>query len=189
MGRRKNNDAAMIGLLVLAAPFALLAWLFEYANRHPWVWVVLIIIVGAAISQIPRILRERKAKADLLFSVARPLEMTPSGYEEYCAEVLRRDGWATKVTRASGDQGVDVIAEIQGVKLAVQCKRYVRPVGNKAVQEVLAGKAFYGAHAAAVVSTAPYTPAAQALAKKCGILLLSHADLPGLKKTFLGNRS
>ncbi len=46
---------------------------------------------------------------------------------------------SVEVTRGSGDYGVDVLAEKEGVTYAVQCKRYDGPVGVKAVQEAYAG--------------------------------------------------
>ena len=78
-----------------------------------------------------------------------------------------------------------MVAELNGIKLVIQCKRYVKPVGNKAVQEVLSAKVYYGANVAAVVATAPYTQSAIALAKRSNALLLSHVELPQLRKTFL----
>lgn len=47
------------------------------------------------------------------------------------------------LTKGSGDQGVDIIAEKDEIKCAIQCKRYSQLVGNKVVQEVVAGKTFY----------------------------------------------
>ena len=53
--------------------------------------------------------------------------------------------WETFVTPQSGDQGADLIIEKYGLKFVVQCKFYSNPVGNKAVQEVIAAKGFYDA--------------------------------------------
>lgn len=103
--------------------------------------------------------------------------MTPSEFEAYCAEELRRVGWQAYVTRGGRDQGIDVVATKSGIKLILQCKLYTAPVGNKAVQEVFAGKAFEGAQYAAVVSNSPYTPSAQQLAATNGVLLLHYSDL------------
>lgn len=101
-------------------------------------------------------------------------------YEHHCAEILTAHGWATTVTKASGDQGVDVIARRGDMKLVLQCKRYSAPVGNKAVQEVIAARQFEDATHAAVVSTAPYTDSARALAHKTGVYLISQEQLPQL---------
>ncbi|MGC9239809.1 MAG: restriction endonuclease [Acidithiobacillus sp.] len=173
----------MLGLIILAAPILAAVWIIKFLYAHPWVfWVVIVPVSLLVLAQVPKWEKERKRKADLLFANAKPAQMGPIEYENYCAEVLRRDGWHTETTPASGDQGVDVVATLQGVKAVLQCKRYNKPVGNRAVQEINAGKAYYRAQIAAVVSTAPYTPSAQALAKRCGVLLLSHRDLPDLRR-------
>jgi len=104
------------------------------------------------------------------------------GYEEYCAGRLRDAGWETRYTPKSGDQGVDIIAERDGTRVAIQCKNYKQPVGNKAVQEVLAGKSYERADLAAVVSPASYTPAATELASATGVLLLHHKQLADLAR-------
>lgn len=72
-------------------------------------------------------------------------------YEHFVGDLLRKAGWSVKVSQASGDQGADVVAEKEGLKVVVQCKMYSSPVGNKAVQEVYAAKQFYLADQAWVV--------------------------------------
>ena len=101
-------------------------------------------------------------------------------YERFCAERLRAAGWEAHATRASGDQGADVVAERDGLRLVLQCKRYAKPVGNAAVQEVAAAARYWSADAAAVVSTAGFTPAARRLARATGVLLLHHDGLSDL---------
>jgi restriction system protein len=104
-------------------------------------------------------------------------EMSGHDYEHYCADLLRAAGWTARVTKASGDQGVDVEAQKDGVRVVLQCKKYSAAVGNAAVQEVLAGKEFYGADIGVVVSNASFTAAAKQLARSTGIRLLHHDDL------------
>ncbi|MBS4004152.1 MAG: restriction endonuclease [Afipia sp.] len=109
-------------------------------------------------------------------------EMTPIDYEHYCAEELKRSGWDARVTTASRDQGVDVIAHKPGIRLAIQCKLYRSPVGNKAVQEVVAARAHEAADYGVVVSNNSYTPAAQELARTNNVILLHHRDLAKIDK-------
>lgn len=109
-------------------------------------------------------------------------EMTSIEYEHYCAEELKRSGWDARVTMASRDQGVDVIAQKSGIRLAVQCKLYRSPVGNKAVQEVVAARAHEVADYGIVVSNNSYTPAAQELARTNNVILLHHRDLAKIDK-------
>lgn len=104
----------------------------------------------------------------------------PYDFEKQCADILNNHGWKAKATSKSLDQGVDVIAEKDGKKIAIQCKLYSQPVGNKAVQEVNAGKIYYKTDYAAVVSNNTYTISARQLAQNCGVLLLSVDELSNL---------
>jgi restriction system protein len=67
---------------------------------------------------------------------------------------------------------------LNGTTLVVQCKLYSSPVGNKAVQEVIAGRAFENADMAAVVSNMAFTKSARVLAQQAGVDLLHHDELP-----------
>lgn len=66
-------------------------------------------------------------------------------FEHYCGDLLKANGFSNiKYTEVTGDQGVDITAEKDNIKYAIQCKRYSSDVGNQAVQEVFAGKTMYG---------------------------------------------
>lgn len=117
-----------------------------------------------------------------------PENMTSAGFEAYCAETLRTYGWQVSLTPLSRDQGVDVIAEKNMVRVVLQCKLYSKPVGNKAVQEISAGRTHQQAHYGVVVTNSTYTTAAQELATTNGIGLLHHTDLPRLEE-IIGRRS
>jgi restriction system protein len=104
-------------------------------------------------------------------------DISPSDYEQLCADTLRASGWTVRVCGGSGDQGVDLVAERDGRCAVFQCKLYSKPVGNSAVQEVHTGRVFHGANIAAVVTPAGYTPSARAAAEQTGVLLLHHAQL------------
>lgn len=106
--------------------------------------------------------------------------LDPIQYEHHCADLLRNSGWDTRVTQASSDQGIDVIASYGNIKAVLQCKKYSQPVGNAAVQEIIAGKQFEQAHVAAVVSNATFTQSAKQLANATGVFLLHHSELPEL---------
>jgi hypothetical protein len=106
--------------------------------------------------------------------------MTPAEFETFCAEELRRAGWAARVTRQGRDQGVDVVAEKDDMRVVIQCKLYARPVGNKAVQEVAAAKAHEQASYGIVVTNSSYTLAAKQLAQTNGVQLLHYSELQNL---------
>ena len=69
-------------------------------------------------------------------------------FENHCMEILKQNGWEVKETPITGDQGVDLIASIKGLRICIQCKDHEKAIGNKAVQEISAGKLFWkGTHA------------------------------------------
>lgn len=104
--------------------------------------------------------------------------MTGEEFEVFVADILGNIGFINiQFTRASGDQGVDIIAERDGIKYAIQCKRYSQAVGNNAVQEVFAGKFFYHCHVGAVVTNSRFTQSAIELAKENGVVLWDRSFL------------
>ena len=93
-------------------------------------------------------------------------------FEKFCADILRKNGYVdVTVTQGSGDQGVDILANRDGVKYGIQCKCYTSDVGNKAVQEVYSGKAFYNCHVGVVLTNSYFTDSAVRLANNTGIVL------------------
>jgi restriction system protein len=94
-------------------------------------------------------------------------------YENYVEKYLQNLGYNVIRTPKTGDQGVDLIAEKNGDRKAIQCKYYSRPVGNKAVQEVIAGTNFYQCISAAVISNASFTKSARKLAENSNVKLIS----------------
>lgn len=100
------------------------------------------------------------------------LKLTGEEFEHYVALILEDNGFRdVQVTRASGDQGVDILAERNGRTYAIQCKNYAEAVGNFAVQEAFAGAQFYECDIAAVICPGTFTYSARELAKSTGVLL------------------
>ena len=60
-------------------------------------------------------------------------------YEQYCKKILEDVGWEVEDTPITEDQGVDLIASIEDLRVCIQCKCFAKAVGNKAVQEVSTG--------------------------------------------------
>lgn len=103
-------------------------------------------------------------------------------YELYCLKILKNNGWDATLTNGSGDQGVDIIAAKNGNKVVIQCKKYSVSVGNKAVQEISAGRKHYSANYAVVVTNSNFTKSAYQLASTNKVVLLHHNDLYNLDK-------
>lgn len=102
-------------------------------------------------------------------------------FEYYCADLLRSRGFQeVEVTRGSGDYGIDILAEKDGVTYAIQCKRYNAPVGVKAVQEAYAGRDYYDRMVGAVLTNQYFTQPAVEAAKKLKILLWDRGYLESM---------
>lgn len=99
-------------------------------------------------------------------------EMEGHDFEYYCAGLLERNGFVeVQVTKGSGDYGIDILAEKDGVTYGIQCKRYQDPVGVKAIQEAYAGKAYYDKMVGAVMTNQYFTAPAVEAVRKLKILL------------------
>lgn len=104
-------------------------------------------------------------------------------FEYYCADLLSADGFNdVKVTRSSGDYGIDILAEKDGVTYAIQCKRYTGLVGIKAVQEAYAGRDYYDRMVGAVLTNQYFTKSAVQAARKLKILLWDREYLQFLEE-------
>ena len=93
-------------------------------------------------------------------------------FEYFCADLLTKNGFENvQVTQGSGDQGVDILAEKDDIRYAIQCKSYKGELSNKPIQEVYAGKKIYRCQVAAVLTNSFFTEGAKEAARATGVLL------------------
>jgi len=97
---------------------------------------------------------------------------TGEEFEMFLREVYLQLGYSVQMTPTTGDQGADLIIEKHGVKSAVQAKHYSSPVGNKAVQEIVAALNYYKVSKGIVVTNNEFTKSAIELAKANNIELI-----------------
>jgi len=102
-------------------------------------------------------------------------------FEHFCADLLMKDGFSkAEVTVGSGDHGVDILAEKDGITYAIQCKRSSSNIGNKAVQEIFSGKEFYKRHIGVVMTNQFFTSSAKEAAGRTGIVLWDREKIDSL---------
>jgi HJR/Mrr/RecB family endonuclease len=92
-------------------------------------------------------------------------------FEEFVALMFSKMGYLTRVTKASGDQGIDVIAENNEMKIGIQAKCYSGQVTNTAIQEVVAGINHYNLDKAMVITNSCFSQSAIELAKSNNVIL------------------
>tara|TARA_Y100001968_G_scaffold261012_1_gene248765 strand:+ start:435 stop:1733 length:1299 start_codon:yes stop_codon:yes gene_type:complete len=105
-------------------------------------------------------------------------------FEQDCKKILEIEGWIVEDTSISGDQGVDLIASNEKLRVCIQCKCFDKPVGNKAVQEITAGKIHYRGTHAVVVSKSGFTKSARQLADSTNVVLINEFELDDLVNRF-----
>lgn len=137
-------------------------------SRMTETWMILgiILFIILMVAVIMVLLRKRRIPADCFE------DMEGHEFEYYCAALLEQRGFVdVEVTRGSGDYGIDILAEKEGITYAIQCKRYTMPVGVKAVQEAYAGRDYYDRMVGVVMTNQYFTTPAVEAAKKLKILL------------------
>lgn len=155
----------------------------QWASTAEWVYAI---VVVAALAGGPFALRaykrrrvmraqQRLARRSGLADID---AMTGVEFEQFVAARMASAGWRVSTTPVTGDFGVDLIARANGGAIAVQCKRYARPVGVKAVQEVVSGAVRHGCSQTMVVSNQEFTRQARELAAAHNCTLIGRTALP-----------
>ncbi len=174
--RRSRTNDSCGGLVVAAVILAVLwGWLSSSVNGDAWLGVLVLVGIAAAVVLLVR--RLSGPKTQTAQELARRFElvraMSGPQFEAFVADLFRAMGHRATVLGGAGDQGVDVIVDYRGERVAVQCKNYKRAVGNKPVQEVYAGARHHRCQQAWVVAPAGYTRGARELARSTGVSLFA----------------
>lgn len=98
--------------------------------------------------------------------------MSGHEFENFCSDLLKKNGFQNvEVTRGSGDHGIDILAEKDGITYAIQCKCYSSNIGNAAVQQAHTGKSLYHKDIAVVMTNRYFTAQAKQEAQALGVKL------------------
>ena len=97
-------------------------------------------------------------------------------YEFLAEAYLKNEGFTTKVTSANADWGVDVFAEKDGVKYAVQAKMYgdcKTRINRRMMLELYGAMHYFDCKGAMMIYNGKIMPDANMVAEKLGIKLIS----------------
>lgn len=117
---------------------------------------------------------ERKFRA---IKIANIDLMTGIEFEHYLRLLLTHRGYDVRVTKASGDLGVDLIASDNNETIAIQAKRYDTKVSRRAISDAVAGMSHYGCNRAMVITNNYFTPDAVKLAQSTHCNLIDRDTL------------
>lgn len=183
MGKKKRKSepgciATIFGYLIFVCIIALIIDLIRthISERAKHNLMVIAIVIGVIIfiSMVCTIYHKLHRK----YTLKQLDKMDGHQFEYACADVLKANGYKhVKVTRSSGDFGVDIIAEKDKVRYAIQCKRYNHKLDNTPIQEVVGGLAYYQCDKGAVMTNQYFTEPAKQLAQVNDIELLDRDTL------------
>lgn len=125
--------------------------------------------------QVESLLNNEKKRAAI--SLATIDLMSGEQFEIFITNLFNNLGYKAEKTKASGDQGIDVIATKGKVKIAIQTKCYSKPVGNHAIMEAVAGGKYYNADKVMVVTNSTFTRSARELAQANNVILWDRSIL------------
>ncbi|WP_316517770.1 restriction endonuclease [Finegoldia magna] len=134
----------------------------------------LLIVVKSFFKRLKRRLKINKYKN---YDFSKIDYMDGIEFENLIDAKFQKMGYTTKLTKATKDYGVDLIAIKNKRSIAIQIKRYNRNVGVKAIQEVIAAKAFYKTDTAMVLTNSYFTKPAKNLAKETNVILIDRSKL------------
>ena len=81
-------------------------------------------------------------------------------FEEFLCQYFNKQGYDCSTTKATGDQGIDLIAKKGELTIAIQAKCYSGTVGNHAVMEAFAGMKYYQANRCMVITNSTFSKSA-----------------------------
>lgn len=111
-------------------------------------------------------------KSSVEIALSETDRMAGEEFELFCQKVLIANGFSdVNTTKATGDYGIDLLAEKDNITYAIQCKCYSSTVGNKAVQEAYSGKSYYNRMVACVLTNNFFTQSAIDTAKANNVVL------------------
>ena len=94
------------------------------------------------------------------------------------AKILVKRGYQAELTKLVGDDGVDVLAyDNSQRRIAIQCKRYKKPVGPAIIREMKGAEELNQCEASVVVTTSRFTPEAQRTASQLNVGLIDGDDI------------
>ena len=94
-------------------------------------------------------------------------------FEAFTKTLLEKNGFKdVRISKSSNDYGIDILAKKDNYTYAIQCKRYNKPVGIKAIQEAIAGCVYYQCDIPVVFTNSTFSKAAIKMCIRDSLLYL-----------------
>jgi hypothetical protein len=97
--------------------------------------------------------------------------------EKVIAELYKKMGYSVQMTKASGDEGIDLILSKKDETIVVQCKGHEKPIGVGVARDIYGSMMHFGANKAILVCPAGFTKGVVQFMTNKPIQLISADDL------------
>jgi hypothetical protein len=173
--KRKKTSLAELGcwgLLMLIG----IGWI---SNLLSHIWVILFIVAGVLLWLWS--LRFNSAQKKLDLESYQELQgislMDPIDFEKLIGQLFEDMGYAVRTTAVTGDEGIDLFLQKDGVKEVVQCKRFKGNVGAPIVRDLYGAMIHFNAQKSYLVTTGRITQPAREWVAGKPIELIDGAEL------------
>jgi restriction system protein len=135
-----------------------------FSSRTVVALLLILCVVAAAVLGYAFFINFRRRRVLRLLDMAAVDTMPGLEFEKWVGVQLQARGYQVRLTPIN-DYGVDIVAKKEGIKTAVQVKRYRKVLDQKPVREAVAGMMHYKCSRSMVVTNSHFTEAAKVLAK------------------------
>jgi restriction system protein len=141
MSKKKNTLASKYSSIVALIGFLVVLYILKNPKGGVVLLVVIVVISLTVLAFYVNYISKRKNRFFHTNDTLHKLRsLSPTEFENYIAELFTRLGYKTERVGGGYDGGIDVIAEKDGVKHYIQCKKFItRQVTPHDVRD------FYGA--------------------------------------------
>lgn len=176
--RSRNASQEVVILLVIAALVLVGAGSSSggFSSGLLAAFIIIALLIGFGVLALIFYISYRHQQALRLLDLAAVDTMQGLQFEKWVGAQLQARGYKVRYTPIN-DYGVDIVAKKDGVKTAVQVKRYRKYLDQKPVREAVAGMMHYKCGSSMVVTNSRFTDAAKVLAKSNNCTLIDRDKL------------
>jgi len=186
--RRRRSEPNIGGIAAVALALLVLSWINQ--NGEKVVAPAIALIVALSVLAVGYVVFRRWRTRAWLAShtdLETILLMHPRRFEGFCRELMDREGFRSKVTRYTSDQGVDLELSGTAGRGIAQVKRWTgNGVGRPQLQQLYGEMAHRGAVYGYFITTSWFTREAEAWSRGKPISLIDGRDLEQLASRHFG---
>lgn len=181
--RRTYKRASRNDLTMWSWVLGIFSVYYVAASLPEWVTIAVMAVVAIGVILYLYFLYEKQNayRASMLRLTTDDIDqMSGIEFENYAEVLFQNLGYRIRKTAVTGDFGVDLIISKDGIKTAVQCKRYAGTIGVPAIQQAHTGMVYYGCDRSLVITNSTFTKSANILAQSNKCILVDRTILAGM---------